>query len=149
MKKFAFSLSRVMDWRELQARIEESKLEALYAERRAIESRIAALLEERERADREAHAHLVSGAELAAADSFRRFSIAEHTRLDRKIAECSQRIAAQIQMVAAKRRDVKLLERLKQQRLIAWTNEFHHEIDAQAAESHLARWNSERTLRIR
>ncbi len=142
MKKFTFPLSRVMDWREIQARVEESRLEAMYAERRAIEAKIAALLEERQRSDQTAHAHLVTGSELAAADSFRRFSIAEHTRLDRQIAECSKQIAAQIQIVTAKRRDLKLLERLKQQRLIAWTNDLHREIDRDAAESHLARWNS-------
>lgn len=141
MKKFTFPLSRVLDWRDVQARIEESKLEGLYAERRAIETKIADLLEERRRSDEAAHTSAVTGAELAAADAFRRFSVAEHTRLDRKSVECSQRIAAQMQVVAAKRRDVKLLERLKQQRLIAWTGDFHREIDAQAVESHLARWN--------
>ena len=35
MKKFCFPLDRVMEWRRTQARIEESKLERLYAELRA------------------------------------------------------------------------------------------------------------------
>ncbi|HLW76570.1 MAG TPA: hypothetical protein VKS01_06280 [Bryobacteraceae bacterium] len=142
MKKFSFPLSRVMDWREIQARAEESKLEALHAECRAIDAKIAELVAERERADRDAHTHLVSGAELAAADVFRRFSAAQHTRFIGKRNDCSKRIQAQIQVVAVKRRDVKLLERLKHQRLLAWTTAFHREIDAQAAESHLARWNA-------
>jgi hypothetical protein len=45
-----------------------------------------------------------------------------------------------MQILAVKRRDVRLLERLKQQRLTAWTSDFNKEIDAQAEESHIAKW---------
>ena len=143
MKKFTFPLSRVMDWRDTQARVEESKLENLYAELRAIDTQIAAVLAARAQSDEAVlTVASVTGAELAAIDTFRRFSVAEHTRLNRVRRECSKRIAAQIQAVAAKRRDVRLLERLKQQRLVAWKTDFSKEIDAQAEESHLARWNA-------
>ncbi len=143
MKKFTFPLRRVLDWRETQARLEESKLEVLYAERRAIESHIATLLEEREKSDRTiAHGNGATGAELEALSAFRRFSVMEHTRLDKLRAGCSQRIAAQLAMVAAKKRDAKLLQRLEQQRLAAWQIDFSKQIDAQAEESHLARWNA-------
>jgi len=141
MKKFQFPLQRVLDWRHVQARVEESKLEGLYAERRAIETEIEKLLEERERSDRAvAQGNGSTGEELAALSAFRRFSVAEHTRLDRLRAGCSQRIAAQIAVVTAKRRDAKLLEKLEQQRLAAWQIDFTKHIDAQAEESHLARW---------
>jgi hypothetical protein len=142
MKRFSFPLGRVMDWRETLARIEESKLENLYAELRAIDARIAAVLEERAQSQKMVlAAPAVSGTELAALDAFRRFSVLEHMRLDRQRADSSRRVAAQIQIVALKRRDVRLLERLKQQRLIAWQAGFNREIDSQAEESHLARWN--------
>jgi hypothetical protein len=143
MKKFQFPLQRVLDWREVQARLEESKLEALYSERTAIDSEIATLLEERERSDRAvAQGNGSTGEELAALSAFRRFSVAEHTRLDRLRAGCSQRIAAQIVIVTSKRRDAKLLQKLEQQRLAAWQIEFSKHIDAQAEESHIARWNA-------
>jgi hypothetical protein len=142
MKKFSFPLGRVRDWRDTQARIEESKLESLYGELRAIDARVAAVVAARVESDETAiGASSVIGAELAAIDAFRRFSVAEHTRLDRLRIDCSRRIAQQIQVVTAKRRDLKLLDRLKQQRLAAWTVEFHRELEAEALESHLAKWN--------
>ncbi len=145
MKKFAFPLSRVMDWRITQTRIEESKLEKLYAELRAIDASSAALLEERSRSDQALlRASSATGSELAAVAAFRRYSVAEHTRFERLRADCSKRIAAQVQVVAVKRRDVRLLERLKQQRVTAWHTGLSREIDAQAEETHLAQWNSRR-----
>ncbi len=141
MKKFTFPLNRVMDWRDMQARIEESKLERLYAELRGIDAREAALTQQRS----EAQVALltvasVTGDELATLDSFRRFTVAEHTRLEKLRAECSRKIAAKIQVVASKRRDVRLLERLKQQRLKTWNHQYSREIDAQADEAYLAKW---------
>src|SRR5580698_1132660 len=112
MKKFQFPLQRVLDWRQVQARLEESKLESLYAERRAIDSEITRLLGERERSDRlVAEGNGATGEDLAALSAFRRFSVAEHTRLDRLLVGCAQRIAAQMAIVVLKRRDAKLLEK--------------------------------------
>jgi hypothetical protein len=145
MRRFSFPLGRVMDWRGAQTRIEEVKLENLYAELRANDAKVAALLEERARADQAVlAASVVTGSELGTLAAFRRFSVAEHTRLDRLRADCSQRVAAQLQVVAIKRRDVRLLERLKQQRFSAWSADFNREIDKQAEESHLAQWNAQR-----
>lgn len=144
MKKFHFPLGRVIDWRQTQARLEESKLEALYAEQREIDLRRAAVNRERETAERAVVARGASGVDLERLAEFHRFSIAENTRLEKLRADCSQRIAKQIQVVAAKRRDVRLLERLKQQKLIAWNHELAREIDAQADEAYLARRNRAR-----
>ena|SRR5579862_4090587 len=141
MKKFAFPLGRVLDWRAMQAQAEESKLERLYAELRAIDSKEAALM--RQRADSERAllaAASATGAELAALDTFRRFTVTEHTRLENLRADCSKRIAEQIKIVSAKRRDLRLLERMRTQRFQAWTREFHREIDGQADEAYLAKW---------
>jgi hypothetical protein len=145
LKKFIFPLSRVMDWRITQTHVEESKLEKLYAERRTIDASSAALLEARSRSDQALlRASSATGSELAAVAAFRRFSAAEQTRFERLRADCSRRVAAQIQVVAVKRRDVRLLERLKQQRFAAWSTGFDREITAQAEETHLAKWNSRR-----
>lgn len=141
MKKFSFPLGRVIDWRQTQARVEESKLETLYAEQRAIDTSKAALEKEREAAKKAVVARGATGTDLARLAEFRRFSVAELTRLDKMRTDCSKRIAAQIQVVTLKRRDVRLLERLKQQKLIAWNHELSREIDAQADEAYLAKWN--------
>jgi len=142
MKKFVFPLSRVMDWRAMLVRVEESKLEQIYAELRVIDARKAALEREREQSERAMLARsATTGAELSALDSFRRFVFAERNRLEGVRAGISERIAAQIQVVSKKRRDVKLLERLKDQRFEKWHTEFGREIDAEADESFLAKWN--------
>ena len=142
MKKFEFSLGRVLDWRETLARVEESKLERLYAERRAIESSKAVLLTERSRTEQAvAHAPDHTGLELEAFDAFRRFTVAEHTRLEQRRAECTKKISAQIQVVAAKRRDVRLLEHLRQKRLLDWRRDLGREMEIQAGEIYLANWN--------
>jgi hypothetical protein len=141
MKKFTFSLGRVLDWRAMQVRIEESTLERLYAELRSIDSNEAALT--RQRADSEKAlltAPVATGAEFAALDSFRIFTVAEHTRLEKLRADCSKRIAAQIQVVVVKRRDVRLLEHLRDRRLETWNRDLNREIDAQADEAYLARF---------
>ncbi len=142
MKKFEFPLSRVLDWRQTLARIEELKLERLYAELRAIESREAELLAERSRSERAAaEARSQTGSELAALDAFRRFAIAEHTRLEQLRAESKKRIADQIGVVALKRRDVRLLEHLKDRRMGEWNRDLAREIETQAGEIYLAKWD--------
>ena len=111
MKKFSFPLGRVMDWRNTQARIEESKLETLYCELRGIEAKKTALQEERSRSEAMLDAaRSITGSELAAFDTFRRFTIIEQTRIEAKRAECSQRVAAQVQGPGRqRRREVRLL----------------------------------------
>jgi hypothetical protein len=146
MKKFQFPLGRVLDWRQTLARVEESKLERLYAELRAIESSEAALNAERSRTEESLrHAagqpgSTIESFQLAAFDAFRRSVVIRLTQLEQHRADCARRIAAQIQEVARKRRDTKLLEHLKQNRLNAWTNEAAREIEMQAGELYLSKW---------
>jgi flagellar export protein FliJ len=142
MKKFRFPLSRVMDWRRTQARIEESKLERLFTELREIDARVTELNEERTGSEMALiAAPSNTGADLAALGAFQRFAIVEQGRLAVKRAECAQRIAAQTQAVVARRRDVRLIEKLKERRLETWRADFGREIDAQAEEAYLAKWN--------
>jgi hypothetical protein len=142
MKRFTFRLDRVLDWRNTQARIEESKLERLYMARRAIDAREAGLDAARARSETALLAGgKAMGQELAALDAFRRHVIAERSRLQQARRECGKQIAAQMLLVIAKRRDVKLLEKIKQQRLDGWTADLGREIDQQADEAFLAKWN--------
>ncbi len=77
MKRFTFPLSRVMDWRRMQARAEELKLEQLYAEMRGIDAREAELDEERSGSERALIAAREStGEEMAALGAFQRFHFA-------------------------------------------------------------------------
>ena len=145
MKKFTFSLDRVLEFRRSQARIEEVKLEHLYAERAAIDLRERTLREEHRQTlalsvRQGEQAGGISGEELAALDRFGHHMLTEFRRCAQSRASCAQRMAAQLQAVAAKRRDVKLLERLKHQGRTAWDREFEREIAQSAEEAHLAKW---------
>jgi hypothetical protein len=121
MKRFTFPLSRVMDWRRMQARAEELKLEQLYAEIRRIDARAAELDEERSGSERALIAAQEStGEEMAALGAFQRFTRAEQGRLEAKRVECGRKVAAQTLAVAARRRDARLIEKVRERRLAEW-----------------------------
>jgi flagellar export protein FliJ len=141
MKKFRFPLERVTEWRRTQARIEESKLERLHAELRGLAERIQTVEYERDRAgktlveDGEA-----TGLELALLDAFRKAADAEVARLENASSECRRRIDTQMNVVSEKRRDVRLLEKLKERKLRNWSVAYDREVEQQAEEAYLARW---------
>ena len=141
MKKFAFPLTRVMEFRRMQARAEEIKLEALYAELRAIDTREVALIQEKVQAEKTLKsAKSVTGFDLEVFDSYRVAIKEDQKRMDKARADCRKRIDAQLAVLTAKRRDVKLLEHLKEHRHEKWEKEMFKEIDQQAEEAHLAKF---------
>lgn len=143
MKKFEFPLGRVMDFRRTQARLEEIKLESLYAGLRAIDTRETALVQQRAQSENALKsAASVTGEDLAAFSAFAVAMKQEQTRLEKARSECRKRIDAQLAVLTAKRREVKLLEHLKEQRFEKWEKEMFKEIDQQADEAYLSKWNA-------
>jgi flagellar export protein FliJ len=141
MHKFSFPLSRVLDWRRAQVQLEEATLERLYAELRALETRLLEVRLRREESGRWLFAAgSATGAELASLDSFEKASTVECARLAGFAAATRPRIAAQLQVVIQKRRDVKLLELLHARKLQAWNQELDREIDREAGELYLAKF---------
>src|SRR5579872_1377257 len=138
MKKFHFPLDRVLGWRRTQVRMEHIKLERMLAELRQLELQAAVVLAEREAAQRALVQSSSSlGAELAAFNSFRSSSAARSTALERDQSGCREKIRTHREVIALKERDVRLLEKLREDRLRLWHVEQDREIDQQAAESHL------------
>jgi hypothetical protein len=110
MKKFAFPLERVMDFRRMQARLEEVKLEGLYAELRATDAREAALIAQKTQSENTLRTEKsVTGFDLELFATFREAMTIEQNRLQQARAACRKRIDAQLAVVVVKRRDVKLL----------------------------------------
>jgi hypothetical protein len=143
MKKFAFPLERVMDFRRTQARLEEIKLERLYAELRALDTREVALIEQRVQSEKALKSMAsVTGQDLEMFSSYQAATKKEQKRMDKARGECRKFIAAQLAVVTVKRRDVKLLEHLKEQRFDKWEHEMFKEIDQQAEEAYLSKWNA-------
>ena len=140
MKKFAFPLDRVLDWRRTQAGIEEANLGRLHAELRSLEARQTALIQEFDRQrDTLIRAESHTGFELTIFDEYRKSVVIDWARLEQARAQCGTRIAAQIEAVRAKRRDLRLLERLRDRRFAEWTAELGREVDREAADAYLAR----------
>jgi len=143
MKKFAFPLGRVMDFRRTQVRLEEIKLESLYAGLRAIDTREAALLQKRVQSEKALKsAASATGDELQTFNAYGLAIKEELKRMDTTRAECRKRIEAQLAVLTVKRREVKLLEHLREQRFNKWKREMLNEIDSQAEESFLAKWKT-------
>jgi flagellar export protein FliJ len=141
VKKFDFPLARVMDFRRLQARLEEVKLEALYAELRALDAREAASIQLKVQSEKELKsAKSVTGFDLEVFDAYRKALQEDQKRMDKARADCRKRIDAQLAVLTIKRRDVKLLEHLKEQRFEKWEKAMFKEIDQQADEAYLAKF---------
>ena len=132
-----------MDLRKLQARIEEVKLEGMYAELRALDNREVEMIEQKVQAEKELHAKKsVMGEDLALFASYKEAAQDEQKRMDKARHECRAKIATQLAVVTVRRRNVKLLERLKEQRFETWEKEMFKEIDQQAEEAYIAKWCS-------
>jgi flagellar export protein FliJ len=143
MRKFAFRLAQVMDWRKTQVQIEETALEILHAELRGLETRLAETRAAREQAAKAPpQGTSVTGAELAALDRFRKAAAVECVKLAAAVEESRRRIAAQLQVLIRKRRDFRLLENLRKAKLDAWKADLGREIDREAAELHLGSFAS-------
>ena len=142
MKKFAFPLERVMDFRCMQARLEEIKIEALYAELRAIDTREVALIAQKAQSEKALRTEKsVTGFDLELFATFREAMTEELRRMDKARVDCRKRIDAQLAVLTAKRREVRLLEKLKDQRFEKWEKEMFKEIDQQAEEAYLSKLN--------
>jgi flagellar export protein FliJ len=145
MKKFHFPLDRVLDWRRTQVRMEKIKLERMLAELRQLEAQAASVLGEREAAQRAVVQSSSSlGSELQAFSSYRAASAKRSAALERDRSGALERVKAQRAVISLKERDVRLLEKLREDRLRQWVLEQDREIDQQAAESHLGRWGKDR-----
>lgn len=144
MKRFTFSLDRVLAWRRIEARRERLRWEQIRAELGAIDAERDALRAERiNSAARLRSARSALGEELEALDRFRHYVDAEQARLAQKRAGCERRLIEQSRVAAAKERDVKILEHLRERRFRDWKIESDREIEQQAAEAFLARWQKD------
>jgi len=139
VKRFWFPLETARRWRERQADMEEARLQALFAEKQAIERRMAALADELQAEHRRIEDRTCDARELAMLDEFRTWVNREKHRLIAVRAECERRIAAQQAALVEARRRFQLVDRLKEKALIEWHAANAKEQEDLAAELYLAR----------
>jgi flagellar export protein FliJ len=141
VKKFRFPLDRVLAWRHTLVRLEQVKLEGMMEELRRLEGQAAALQGERESAQRAVIQSRSSlGLELSAFDTFRQSSATRSKALDQEGCACLERIRVQREVISRKECDVRILEKLREDRWRAWSLEENREVDRQAEEAFLGRW---------
>ncbi|MBI1791566.1 MAG: hypothetical protein HYR60_28895 [Acidobacteria bacterium] len=137
MKRFRFSLDRVLSWRRQQLELEQSRLAALLAE---LTGRIAHA-GRLEREQLEVRRRLCAEPqELAAGDNWLRCLAGQLQQTRAEIAAFERRIQAQQTAVRAARRAAEVLERLKQRRFGEWQAALDREEENLAGELYLARW---------
>jgi flagellar export protein FliJ len=139
MKKFSFSLETARKWRERQAEIEEVRLQALFAEKRAMEDRAVSLQTELEAEHRRIEDTSFDAGELARLDDFQVWVTREKRRLGTSLSECEQRIEARRAALVEARRRFQLVDRLKEKALLEWRKTSEKEQEDLAAELYLAR----------
>jgi flagellar export protein FliJ len=141
MKSFRFRLERVLTWRGTRLSLAEAKLDQLIGELRKADDAVKRLLERRVAAQTPlARSAIVNGADLGVLETFGVWAVREEKRVKTHMIELRESIELQNRIVAEARREVKLVERLKQQKYESWSAEAEHEINELAAESAIAQW---------
>ena len=145
MKQFEFRLQRVLELRSQQADIERTRLQSLANGRARLARDRGSLLQQQGRAATDLrNAQSVFGSDLGAVAAYDRYVQKRRLILDKQLAQIEQQITVQSAALREAERKVKLLEKLKERKLVEWTTERDKELEALAAESYLARFLGDR-----
>jgi len=150
MKRFEFRLERVRKWRQDQADLEDLRLEQLYTELRAIETKRKEIESEADRCRRSVLTQAtVMAEELASIESFRSWAEGQVRRLGERQRETELQVQKQRQRVIEAHRRFQLLDGLKDKGLVDWTSQRDKEQEELAAELYLAKRNRDSRIRSR
>ena len=140
MKKYRFSLGRVLALRKVEADMARARLEKQMAEVRRHEDMRREIARQIAEAAAAARVSGVTGIELAGAENFRGYA----NRADAMVAAEQAKAVAEAhrrrQLLMEAERKVKALETLDERGLTRWRRELAHEIEQFASEAFLARW---------
>ena len=140
MKAFRFSLEKVLAWRRTQLELEQVRHRQRLAEVAALDRARAELEAAGIQAEVQVRAlPIVSGSDLAALGEFRRAVRARENQIAPRRAQAAQAAETQLLHVLEAQRRVRLLEKLRDRKLVEWKAEETRELEALASESALAR----------
>jgi len=139
-------LERVRHWRQSQLEVELARLEQLISELNRMEAERAAMRRRLAEAEAALQSTAVAGRSVEAGrlrelDDFRHYTGREEARIVTAEAEVQHRITQQRQVVMRARREVKLLDRLRERAYEKWDYEYQREIEETASDLHLAQWS--------
>lgn len=145
MKAFRFSLDRVLEWRASQLLVEEAELRKLTEHAASLELTAASLEQSRVAAEEKVRnsTHL-DGWDLKALGAYRRQIDKQRESLQARLKEALKKVVVQREKLLVARREHRLVEKLRERRLVEWTAESNREIEQNAADSYLAKFNREK-----
>jgi flagellar protein FliJ len=147
MKAFEFRLERIADYRRQQAELARNELqkltmlvEQLTAERNSLEQQAVDM-----RASTMSRSDL-SGQDLMSLSAYEDRLSRTVKQIEHKRADVSGQVDKQRSVLLETERNVKLLDRLRDRKFQEWQAESDRELDALAADSHMARLAAARTV---
>lgn len=141
MKSFKFPLQRVLDWRGLQMRTEEEKLAGLQHKLAAIVARDKALTDTELQTETDlAKSPTLNGMDLQRFAAFQLRVRSERASLQASRIQCDAHIVEQRKRLLKARKEVRVLEKLREKRFENWTYLSEREIESVAAEAYISRW---------
>lgn len=140
MKKFAFRLERLLQWRTLEREQEEGRLQALFSELEQLDAARRALEGNLESAEESVLRPDVLTEERQALDGYRRFVASERRRLLGLRAKLETRIEKQRIVLVEAERKVEALSRMRDDKKAEWRAELDKEQENMVSELVVARW---------
>lgn len=141
MNKFTFRLDRVLEFRQAQARLEESHLARLHHQVSVYDQNLSSLAQQRETESRALLASSsVTGSEMEALSAHHDHLTVSAMQVSLRRTETQKALALQVQKTMEARRGAQLLDRLRARRFEEWRKASDREAENQAAENYLLRW---------
>ena len=139
MNKFEFRLQAALRWRDTQLQLERAKLQKLLGEEQRLQRDFQSLAEKRQAALADLQtAKQLQAMDLRALSAYLVGADARAHLLRQQIVKCAGLIQQQRQSVLKAERNVRLLEKLRDNRYSEWKYAFDAEIELTAEESWLA-----------
>ncbi len=127
MKRFAFRLERLLQWRTVEKEQQESRLRALFAEAEQLEAERIALEDGAHFAEESVLRLDVLLEERQALSTYRQFLARERKRLAVQRAELDARIEAQRQVLVEAERKVEALKNMRDDKQAEWRSQAEKE----------------------
>jgi flagellar export protein FliJ len=140
VKTFRFSLQRVLEWRTVQLRAEEEKLAALMQRLDKIIQNINGLTAAEQKSEEGVLSRPeMQGGELQALAAFRARIQKHRSFLESEKQACEKQVAAQRAQMLKARKELLVLEKLKDKRHKAWVYLSNRELEELAADSFISK----------
>jgi len=137
MKRFQFSLERVLKYRRSQADLEQARLAALEAELTKIHEQIQSLANSFKHAVSTVAPHPADRAELG---RYRMIIESQTAKLQHNLIAKQSQIDTQRAAYLKAKQAAEVLDKVKARQYDAWQRDLQKELDSLAMDSYLARW---------